>query len=474
MMNDLQTLVDTSVIDHPPVAVVDECGLIAGRYRVLRPLGEGGMGNVYLADDLQLARQVAIKTIRPELSGNEEVCSRIKRECRMHAAIGVHPHIVALYDRVEENGCLYLVMEYFAGETLAARLAAAGASGLPPATALDVVRQVLRALICIHNQGIVHRDIKTANILLQQQADGRWLAKLTDFGIARAVLEPDAATRLTSLGAQGPGTPVYMAPERIDPQTFGDVCPASDLYAVGVILFELLTGQPPFKGSMTEIFSGHLVQQPALEELAADLPIQVRSALRTALSKQPAQRFQDAEAFLAALAAIGDPHSLLPPSATVAAPPPIAPVQEPTLLAAEEAEPLPAVHGSTILNPAFSRGRGRSRRSQPLPRRQWAYAVAILGLILCGALLVSRFTGPSSTVPVAADGAGGPAAVAKAADPVPGALVEKTAPKAASALEAVETKRQEKRVEAMAVAGPDGASAASEWQVLEDRSRKIR
>lgn len=472
MMNDLQTLVDTSVIDHPPVAVVDECGLIAGRYRVLRPLGEGGMGNVYLADDLQLARQVAIKTIRPELSGNEEVCSRIKRECRMHAAIGVHPHIVALYDRVEENGCLYLVMEYFAGETLAARLAASGASGLPPATALDVVRQVLRALICIHNQGIVHRDIKTANILLQRQADGRWLAKLTDFGIARAVLEPDAATRLTSLGTQGPGTPVYMAPERIDPQTFGDVCPASDLYAVGVILFELLTGQPPFKGSMTEIFSGHLVQQPALEDLAADLPIQVQSALRTALSKQPAQRFQDAEAFLAALATIGDPHGLLPQQAGPVVALPTAPVQEPTLLAADPAEPSPAVHESTILNPAFSRG--RSRRSQSLQRRQWAYAAAILGLILCGALLVSRFSGPSSTVPVAADGASGPAAVAKAADSVSGALAEKTAPKAASALEAVETKRQEKRVEAMAVAGPDGASATSEWQVLEDRSRKIR
>jgi serine/threonine-protein kinase len=473
MMNDLQTLVDTSVIDHPPVAVVDECGLIAGRYRVLRPLGEGGMGNVYLADDLQLARQVAIKTIRPELSGNEEVCSRIKRECRMHAAIGVHPHIVALYDRVEENGCLYLVMEYFAGETLAARLAAAGASGLPPATALDVVRQVLRALICIHDQGIVHRDIKTANILLQKQADGRWLAKLTDFGIARAVLEPDAATRLTSLGAQGPGTPVYMAPERIDPQTFGDVCPASDLYAVGVILFELLTGQPPFKGSMTEIFSGHLVQQPALEDLAADLPIQVQSALRTALSKQPAQRFQDAEAFLAALAAIGDHHDLLlPQQAAPVAAQPAAPVQEPTLLAAEPTEPLPSVHESTLLNPAFSRG--RSRRSQPLQRRQWAYAAAILGLILCGTLLISRFSGPSSTIPITADGAGGPAAVAKAADPVPGAPVEKTAPKAASALEAVETKRQEKRVEAMAVAGPDGASAASGWQVLEDRSRKIR
>jgi len=472
MMNDLQTLVDTSVIGHPPVAVVDACGLIAGRYRVLRPLGEGGMGNVYLADDLQLARQVAIKTIRPELSGNEEVCSRIKRECRMHAAIGVHPHIVALYDRVEEDGCLYLVMEYFAGETLAARLAAAGASGLAPATALDVVRQVLRALVCIHGQGIVHRDIKTANILLQRQADGRWLAKLTDFGIARAVLEPDAATRLTSLGAQGPGTPVYMAPERIDPQTFGDVCPASDLYAVGVILFELLTGQPPFKGSMTEIFSGHLVQQPALEDLAVDLPIQVQFALRTALSKQPAQRFQDAEAFLAALADIGDPHGLLPQQVAPIAGPPTAPVQEPTLLATEPAEPLPAVHGPTILNPAFSRG--RSRRSQSLQRRQWAYAAAILGFILCGALLISRFSGPSSTVPVAADGASTPAAVAQAADPVPGAPVEKTAPKAASALEAVETGRQDKRVEAMAIAGPDGASAASEWQVLEDRSRKIR
>ena len=105
MMNDLQTLVDVGAPARPPVAVGDVSGLIAGRYRVLRPLGEGGMGNVYLAEDLQLARQVAIKTIRPELSGNEEVCSRIRRECRMHAAIGVHPHIVALYDRVEENGC---------------------------------------------------------------------------------------------------------------------------------------------------------------------------------------------------------------------------------------------------------------------------------------------------------------------------------------------------------------------------------
>jgi serine/threonine-protein kinase len=472
MINDLQTLVDVGAPVRPPVAVGDASGLIAGRYRVLRPLGEGGMGNVYLAEDLQLARQVAIKTIRPELSGNEEVCSRIRRECRMHAAIGVHPHIVALYDRVEENGCLYLVMEYFAGETLAARLAAAGASGLPTATALDIVRQVLRALVCIHGQGIVHRDIKTANILLQKQADDRWLAKLTDFGIARAALETDAATRLTSLGTQGPGTPAYMAPERIDPQTFGEVGPASDLYAVGVILFELLTGQPPFKGSMTEIFSGHLVQHPALEELPADLPVQAQSALRTALSKQPALRFPDADSFLASLAAIDAQHGLAAETVSVAAAgAPAASMQEPTLLAAEPVEPAPAAPGATVLHPAF----GRGRRPRILQRRQWAYGAAIVMVVLCMALLVSRFWGSAPTAPVAAEATGSPAVAAhKAAIAMPGVLAEKAEAQPATALEAVETARREKRVEAMAVAGPDTARPAGEWQVIEDRSRKIR
>lgn len=469
MMNDLQTLVDAGATGPPPVAVGDASGLIAGRYRVLRPLGEGGMGNVYLAEDLQLARQAAIKTIRPELSGNEEVCARIRRECRIHAAIGVHPHIVALYDRVEENGNLYLVMEYFAGETLAARLAAAGASGLPTAAALDIVRQVLRALMCIHDQGIVHRDIKTANILLQRQADDRWLAKLTDFGIARAALESDAATRLTSLGTHGPGTPAYMAPERIDPQTFGEVGPASDLYAVGVILFELLTGQPPFKGSMTEIFSGHLVQRPALEELPGDLPIRVQSALQTALSKQPAERFPDAETFLASLAAIDDQQGLLPE----AVPPPSAPVPEPTLLAGEPGAPLVAAPGTTILHPAF--GRSRGRRPRTLQRLQWAYGAVILAFVLCAALLVGRFSGPVPAVPVAANETGAPAAAGQqTAVGVAGAPAEQAAAKPVSALATVETARREKRVEAMAVAGPDTASPAGEWQVIEDRSRKIR
>lgn len=466
MVNDGRTLVDPAVVAAPPpVQGNDEGTLIAGRYRLLRPLGSGGMGTVYLAEDRLLARQVAIKTIRPELSANEEVRARIKRECRHHAAIGVHPHIVTLYDSIEEHGHLSLVMEYFAGETLAARLAAqAASSGIAPLVAVDIVRQVLRALEAIHGAGIVHRDIKTANILLQHGVDGGVLAKLTDFGIARTALEDEALTRLTALDGQGPGTPAYMAPERIDPQRFGAMGPASDLYAVGVILFELLTGHPPFTGTMTEIFSGHLMQPPDWERLPATLPEQCRLLLHTALAKQAEERFASATALLIAVEEL----AALLPQTQPSLPAPveqIAPAAERTLLAAPPQE---TGAGQTLFHPRLVR-RAASRRVAA--QRWWwgggiAAVVAVLVLLLVWSSHRPRKLAATGTAPATVAASAPPAQVAAPQEqPLP--------PNTPSALETVENVRQQKSVEAAAVADRS-APAAAAWQVVEDHSRKLR
>jgi tRNA A-37 threonylcarbamoyl transferase component Bud32 len=460
LLNDLKTLVDTTEnLTQNPVVVADDRTLIAGRYRFLRPVGEGGMGNVYLAEDLLLARQVAVKTVRAELSGNEEVRARIKHECRMHAAIGTHANIVTLYDTIEENDRLYLVMEYFAGETLTQRLAAIGSSGLALDTALDIIRQLLQALICIHERSIVHRDIKTSNILLQFRSDGRCLVKLTDFGIARAEADEDGRTQLTSLGVQGPGTPVYMAPERIDPQRFGTICPATDLYAVGIILFELLTGTPPFKGSMTDIFTAHLMQQPDLDKLPTGLPHGLAVILNTALAKQPADRYPDAESFLTALAAVEQQRApvSLPPLQEVAFP-------EATLLAMENDD---APCDATVLDTSFGRG-----TTLPVWQRKWFYFSAVL-IVLLLFLFIYQLRDRLTLEPVP-----GPVSQTKMPAKAPvttvTAVAEQKKEASVSALQAVEQVRQEK-----AESLPGGehnttdATQAQEWRVIEEKSRKI-
>lgn len=496
MPNDSRTLLDTSLAGPPPVALDDADALIVGRYRLLRPLGEGGMGNVYLAEDRVLARQVAIKTIRPELSGNEEVRSRIKREYRLHAAIGAHPNIVTLYDTVEDSGHIYLVMEYFAGQTLASLLASAGGcNGLPLDKALDIVRQILAALSCIHGRDIVHRDIKTSNILLRSQPNGSYLAKLTDFGIAWAGIDPGMMTRLTSLGVQGPGTPVYMAPERIDPQTFGAISPASDLYAVGIILFELLSGRPPFNGTMTEIFSGHLVQQPLLDTLPSGLPERLHAVLRTALAKQPGERYQDAGHFLAALADLEVGAQPLPEH--------VAPPPEPTLLMpAQEATAVPVFQNATVLHPALGRSPERLRRWQgahPL-----LYAAAVVLIVFLGGYLWHHLSTPDQSVvttpaPESVQQAvvttSPPTSVDPAASATPQVTPEPPA-KDESALQTVENARQQLSVEAaqpspppvqrseakvvprnetkVATRSSTNASRSDEWQVTENRTRRIQ
>lgn len=461
----MQTIVDNS----NPISqtTVESVGsqLVAGRYRCIRPLGTGGMGDVYLADDLVLARRVALKTVRSELFGNEEVRRRILRECRMQAAIGAHPNIITLYDTVEEDERIYLVMEYFAGDTLAHLLAVraeSGATGLNIEEIVRIVLQILAALAAIHATNIVHRDIKTSNILLHKVDDGRYAVKLMDFGIARIESGEEDTDLLTRVGIRGPGTPAYMAPERIDPQAFGEISPATDLYSVGVILHQLLRGEPPFKGSITEIFTAHLLHRPDLSWFSPQLPLRIRDVLRRALEKKPDDRYRDARTFaldleLAAFENGAEAETLRPAE------------PEATLLAVDEgAASLPE---ATVLAPIAEKDAVRSVR----PGK-----VAVLAVVLACLLVV--FFGLRNQIRV--NGSDQSDQVAKVVREAPVSIsnVEHSLPddshgsrQEISALETVENARQGWVEGAISPGRTEGASrTASEWQVLESNSRKIQ
>jgi LysM repeat protein/predicted Ser/Thr protein kinase len=297
-MTDVQTVLDMQ----------NAIGGPASRYQVKRCLGSGGMGDVYLAEDTELHRLVAIKTVRDALRDDEEIRKRIARECLLHAKVGPHPHIVTLFDKLEEEGRLQLIMEYVDGETLQAHLArlAEEKTVLPLHESVHIIAQSLEALSRIHGTGIVHRDIKPANIILARDEHGTVTAKLMDFGIARAAEAGETTTPITRTGSGGPGTPLYMAPEQIDSRTYGAVSPATDIYAMGVLLYQLVSGAPPFDGTLTEVLNGHLnlpVPPLDLDSLGSDAEF-LSEAIERALAKTPSDRFPSAKAFQDELASL--------------------------------------------------------------------------------------------------------------------------------------------------------------------------
>ncbi len=278
------------------------------RYRIIRKLGSGSMGEVHLAEDTKLHRRVAIKSIRADRTAAGQILRRIKRECLLHARIGAHPHIVTLFDLHDEGDQLHLVMEYVDGDTLDHILAGyrRESKSFPISDAVDIAIQCLHGLAHVHARGIIHRDIKPANVILTQDGTGRYTAKIMDFGVARQEEQDPDVTTLTHPGSRSPGTPLYMAPEQIDSVTYGPVVPASDLYAVGVMLYQLVAGQTPFTGSLTDVFNGHLNLEPRpIVRPSGRVPHPLLTdAIDRALEKHSHLRFASAAEFAAELESI--------------------------------------------------------------------------------------------------------------------------------------------------------------------------
>jgi beta-lactam-binding protein with PASTA domain/predicted Ser/Thr protein kinase len=255
--------------------------LFDGRYQVLRKLGAGGMANVYLAEDQELGRRVAIKILNDRHAGDEQFVERFRREAKNAAALS-HPNIVSIYDRGEAEGTYYIAMEYLDGRSLKELIVQRGPA--PITVAVEYARQILSALRFAHRHGIVHRDIKPHNVLVD--AEGR--VKVTDFGIARA-----GASQMTEAGSIV-GTAQYLSPEQA---RGSDVDQRSDLYSLGIVLYELLTGSLPFNGDTpVEIAMKHLSTVPEVPSVRRpEIPRDLDLIVMRALAKDPDDRYQSAE-----------------------------------------------------------------------------------------------------------------------------------------------------------------------------------
>lgn len=311
-------------------------------YRILEPIGRGGMGQVFLAEDPTLERRVAIKMIAAPLAAEAAARSRFLREARAMAGIE-HPHVVRVYAFGEAEGQPYIVMEYVEGETLAARLSA---TRLALEDALRIAREVAQALAAAWSRGIVHRDVKPANILLDREEH----VKVADFGLARPTRGEDSD--VTGAG-HVVGTPHYVSPE----QARGDdIDFRSDVYSLGIVLFEMLGGRKPFTGgSPMEVMAKHLTEPlPAIRDTRPDVPPGVATLVEAMTAKAPAARPASYPELLRRLSSA---------AATDAAPDPATS----TMPSLPKAKPVRAV-----ARPAY----------------KWAAALALLAALLAGAVLM--------------------------------------------------------------------------------------
>ncbi len=281
------------------VTTAQHSSLIGGRYQIVKRIGQGGMGKVYEVNHIHLSRQFALKIISNTVAETDEARELFYREARFASAMS-HPNITSVVDFGEDEKVgMFMVMEFVDGEPLHRILFRE--KRLSVRKACEIVLQVAEALHYIHKQNVVHCDIKTENILIaEEEGEGKrtkMVAKLLDFGLARPLTGPRASTSLS-------GTPHYVAPERIRGEP---ASPSSDVYGVGILLYELITGQVPWDGPVQKILAGHLDEAPKPpSRLVENLDPAVEKLVLHALAKRPAERHKDMAAFIYELKTVMD------------------------------------------------------------------------------------------------------------------------------------------------------------------------
>ncbi len=340
--------------------MADRVGQQLGNYRLIRLLGQGGFADVYLGQHLHLDSQAAIKVMHTHLA--QEEWESFRKEARIIAGL-THPHIVRLLDFDVEDGTPFLVMQFAPNGTLRRRHPPGCA--LAPEVILPYVQQVAEALTYVHERKLIHRDIKPENLLLGPENE----VLLSDFGVA-IIAQTSRQQSSQNLG----GTVAYMAPEQIQSKP----CPASDQYALGIVVYEWLTGERPFDGTFTEIATKHiLVSPPPLRALAPTLAPAIEEVVMRALAKDPQQRFPSAQAFAQALeAAIGPDHTTTlvarRPALVVSASSPA------RATPAEESLRTRALKSAPLLSPS---GISTLTTPPPAPRQGISRRVVMLGLV---------------------------------------------------------------------------------------------
>ena len=342
--------------------------LFDGRYRILRKLGSGGMANVYLAEDEELGRRVAIKILNDRYANDELFIERFRREAKSAAGLS-HPNIVSIYDRGEAEGTYYIAMEVIEGRSLKELILTRGP--LPIAQAVAYTLEMLEALRFAHRHGIIHRDIKPHNILIGERL------KVTDFGIARA-----GASQMTEAGSIM-GTAQYLSPEQA---RGAPVTASSDLYSVGIVLYEMLTGKVPFTGdSAIEIAMKHLNELPKPpSKIRPEVSEELDQVVLRALAKAPEDRYQTAEDFaedlhrveaglpLAAATSDAATALLAAPGATIGG--------TTQVLPSDATQVAPPRREAPRRPPPYTPGYGYDER--PPKRRRWAPWLLVLLLLV--------------------------------------------------------------------------------------------